>query len=152
MDGCMDGWMDGWMDRQTDRQTDRREYWLLKGPDLNFQRKVSTLWVWTFDVRITGLIWVQMFWKGYQQMTKSSKGLTQSQNISVQLVITFKVSNSLDPDKAWTECRSWSWSKLFAKSYQQMTMSCKSLKQSLNISVQLQLVITYKVSNSLDPD
>ena len=33
-----------------------------------------------------------------------------------------------------------------------MTMSCKSLSQSLNISVQLQLVITYKVSNSLDPD
>ena len=33
-----------------------------------------------------------------------------------------------------------------------MTMSCKSLTQSLNISVQLQLVITYKVSNSLDPD
>ena len=31
-------------------------------------------------------------------------------------------------------------------------MSCKSLTQSLNISVQLQLVITYKVSNSLDPD
>ena len=26
-------------------------------------------------------------------MTMSSKGLTQSQNISVQLVITFKVSN-----------------------------------------------------------
>ena len=33
-----------------------------------------------------------------------------------------------------------------------MTMSCKSLTQSLNISVQLHLVITYKVSNSLDPD
>ena len=33
-----------------------------------------------------------------------------------------------------------------------MTMSCKSLTQSLNISVQLKLVITYKVSNSLDPD
>ena len=30
-------------------------------------------------------------------MTMSSKGLTQSQNISFQLVITFKVSNSLDP-------------------------------------------------------
>ena len=29
----------------------------------------------------------------------------QSQNISVQLVITFKVSNSLDPDKALTEYR-----------------------------------------------
>ena len=38
-------------------------------------------------------------------MTMSSKGLTQSQNISVQLVITFKVSNSLDPDKALTEYR-----------------------------------------------
>ena len=33
-----------------------------------------------------------------------------------------------------------------------MTMSCKSLTQSLNISVQLKLVITYKVSNSMDPD
>ena len=33
-----------------------------------------------------------------------------------------------------------------------MTMSCKSLTQSLNISVQLKLVINYKVSNSLDPD
>ena len=33
-----------------------------------------------------------------------------------------------------------------------MTMSCKSFLQSLNISVQLQLVITYKVSNSQDPD
>ena len=33
-----------------------------------------------------------------------------------------------------------------------MTMSCKGLTQSFNISVQLQLVITYKVSNSLDPD
>ena len=84
-------------------------------------------------------------------MTMSCKGLTQSQNISVQLVITLKVSNSLDPNKAWTECRSCSGSKLFEKSYQQMTMSCKSLTQSLNISVQLQLVITYKVSNSLDP-
>ena len=29
-------------------------------------------------------------------------------------------------------------------------MSCKYLTQSLNISVQLQLVITFKVSNSLD--
>ena len=36
-------------------------------------------------------------------MTMSSSGLTQSQNISVQLVITFKVSNSLDPDKALIE-------------------------------------------------
>ena len=69
MDGCMDVWLDGWMDGwtdgrtdgQTDRQTDRREYWLLKGPDLNFQCKVSTLWVWTFDVRMSGLIWVQIF-------------------------------------------------------------------------------------------
>ena len=33
-----------------------------------------------------------------------------------------------------------------------MTMLCKNLTQSLNISVQLQLAITYKVSNSQDPD
>ena len=33
-----------------------------------------------------------------------------------------------------------------------MTMSCKSLTQSFNLSIQLQLVITYKLSNSLDPD
>ena len=31
-------------------------------------------------------------------------------------------------------------------------MSCKCLTQSLNISVQLQVVITFNVSNSLDPD
>ena len=31
-------------------------------------------------------------------------------------------------------------------------MSCKGLTQSLNISVLFQLVITSKVSNSLDPD
>ena len=30
-----------------------------------------------------------------------------------------------------------------------MTMSCKSLTQSLNISVQLQLVITYKVGSAV---
>ena len=47
--------------RQTDMQIDRREYWLLKGPDMNFQCKESTLWVWTFDVRMSGLIWVQIF-------------------------------------------------------------------------------------------
>ena len=47
----------------------------------------------------------KLFAKGYQQMTKSGKGLTQSQNISVQLVITFKVTNSLDPNKALTEYR-----------------------------------------------
>ena len=39
-----------------------------------------------------------------------------------------KNSNSLDPGKAWTECRVWSGSKLFAKGYQQMTMSSKCLK------------------------
>ena len=33
-----------------------------------------------------------------------------------------------------------------------MTKSCKSLTQSLNVPVQLQLVITYKETNSLDPD
>ena len=55
------------------------------------------------------------------------------------------ISNSLDPDKAWIECRA----KLFAKGYQQITMLCKCLTK--NISVQLQLVIIFKVSNSLDP-
>ena len=56
----------------------------------------------------------------------------------------------MDPDKALTECRACSGSKLFAKSYQQMTKLVKGLRQSQNISVQL--VITFKVSNSLDPD
>ena len=84
----------------------------------------------------------------------SCKCLMHCKNISVQLqlVITFKVSNSLDPDNAWTECWALKGSKLFAKGYQQMTMSCKCLRQSLKISVQHQLVITIKVSNSLDPD
>ena len=88
----MDRRMDGWMDK--------REYWLLKWPDLNFQCKGSTSWLWTFDVRMPGLNWVQIVWKGYQQTKISFKGLLQSQNISVQLhfVITFKVLNSLDPD------------------------------------------------------
>ena len=96
-------------------------------------------------------------------MTMSCKSLTKSLNISLQLqlVITYKVSNSHEPDKALTEYRPdlgpnclqrVSGSKLFAKGYQQMTMSCKCLTKSLNISVQLQLVITYNVSNSLDPD
>ena len=31
-------------------------------------------------------------------------------------------------------------------------MSCKYFTQILKVSVQLQLVITFKVSNSLDPD
>ena len=33
-----------------------------------------------------------------------------------------------------------------------MTMSCKCLTHCKNILVQLQLVITFKVLNSLDPD
>ena len=67
----------------------------------------------------------------------SCKCLTHCQNISVQLqlVITFKVSNSLDPDKALTECQASSGSKLFAKGYQQMTKSGEGLTQSQNISV-----------------
>ena len=37
------------------------------------------------------------------------------------------------------------------KGYQQMTMSCLSLTQSQNTSVQLQFVLTSKASNSLAP-
>ena len=67
--------------------------------------------------RIPSLIWVQIVWKGYQQMTMSGKGLTQSFNISVQLQlgIASKVSNSLDPDQVRTEFRVWSGSKLFER-------------------------------------
>ena len=50
-------------------------------------------------------------------MTMSGKGLTQSWNISVQLqlVITSKVPNSLDPDQVRTEFPVWSGSKLFER-------------------------------------
>ena len=62
-------------------------------------------------------------------MTMSCKSLTQSLNISVQLqlVITFKVSNSLDPDKALTEYRPDLGPNCLQRVCQQMTMSCKCL-------------------------
>ena len=41
------------------------------------------------------------------------------------------------------------WVQIVRKGYQQMTMSCLSLTQNLITSVQLQHVITSKVSNSL---
>ena len=86
-------------------------------------------------------------------MTMPCKSLTQSLNISLQLqlVITYKVSNSLEPHKALTEYRPDLGPNCLKKGYQQMTMSCKCLRQSFNISVQLQLVITYKVSRQSGP-
>ena len=64
-----------------------------------------------------GLIWVQIVWKGYQQMTMSFLSLTQSWNTSVQLqlFITSKVSNSFDTYQVLTECWAWSGSKLFTR-------------------------------------
>ena len=115
-------------------------------------RCVNQFWPLSGLDRMSGLIWVNIVWKVYQQMTMSFKSLTHNWNISVhfQLAITSKVSNSLDPYQVRTECPAWSGSKLFESVVSRwQVMSRFNAKK--NTSVHLQLVITSKVSNCFDP-
>ena len=96
---------------------------------------------------MSGLFWVQTIWKGYQQMTKSCKGLTQSLNTSVQLqiVITSKVSNSLDPDQVRTECWAWSESKMF----ETLISRCHLLKVMLRFNAKIKYWFNSNLSKAL---
>ena len=66
--------------------------------------------------RMSGLIWVQIVWNGYRQITMSHENLTKVKiQVQLQLVVTSKVPNILNLDKAWTRNWAWSGSKLFER-------------------------------------
>ena len=81
-------------------------------------------------------------------MTMSSKGLTPSPNISVQLVITFKVSSSLDPIRPGQNVDPNLGPNCLQRVYNVMLKFNAKFKYISSTSA----VITCTVSNSLDPD